>query len=260
MSVTYSLKELASDNISKDSFIDYYERCHALGLPVCSDAVFYVNNTKHILIDFEDIKESHVKIPSFVDAVMTTDTSLHMNRYVRELDLNNVTSLSHFALYHYDCLRSVEAPKLDSIGAEAFRGTKVESLYLPNVTYIGEKAFYFCTRLLELNAPKVKATGTEWLRFCNNIQRVIMPNIEVLGYLGDMYTKELSVEFNSHFKCYRQNTAFIDINTGRIFNWYGSELEKSYLSEWSIHYYYKPVIELGDSKIYTDKHGSYAII
>ena len=91
----------------------------------------------------------------------------------------------------YDCnnLEQVTLPpSITSIGANAFRATKVSTINIPNVTSIGAYAFW-ASYLSEVNAPSLTSLGQEAFYNCTYLESVIslgsitsIPNADSGGY------------------------------------------------------------------------------
>ena len=73
---------------------------------------------------------------------------------------------------------------ITQLGYEAFRGTKITSINIPNtVKVIGDRAFYSCTLLTEVIMPRyVTSIGSEAFSGCKALATINLSNITYVGY------------------------------------------------------------------------------
>lgn len=270
------LREFNDINFTKDEFIDYYNRCICFGLTVCEDAVFKICESKYIMLDLKKVKDSYVKVPSFVDSLAYLPpnpyTWTHSNKYIKELDLNKVKTIGGFALEGYD-IEVLHGPNLLAIGSEAFRScNKLKSLDLPKLRQVGDKAFYFCTHLESFNAPSLVTISKEVFRNCYSLTSINVPNLRELKFLGYGANHNIiNLNYTRPLKMSMQDCVFRDVNTKEVFNWTGEVLEgfnresyrmfiSSEYTKWpgdpSSGYIYQSYREL-KSLYKCDKHGFY---
>lgn len=224
------LREFNDYKISKDEFIDYYYRSVAMGLTVCEDAVFKINKYKYIMVDLNNVKDSYVKVPSFVDAVVSlpsnTNTWKTHNKYIKDLDLNNVKTIGKFGLESYS-IHTISGPNLVAIGTEGFRDcSRLKDIYFPKVTQVAEKAFYYCSNIRAIHLPSLEVTGREWLSNCYSLEYLSVPKLKYLKYLGDNLNRHIiNLDFNTPIKISMQDCVFRNIKEDKLFNWTGEVLE-----------------------------------
>ena len=79
---------------------------------------------------------------------------------LESIEMPAVTAIGEDAFRGDSALATVTAPKeLETIGKQAFNGTAITSIELPEVLTIGERAFYN-TPLASIEAPKVTSIGS----------------------------------------------------------------------------------------------------
>lgn len=76
-----------------------------------------------------------------------------------------------------DCyaLTTVDFNKLEIIGESAFVGCPLNSVFLPEVTTVGEMAFSTCSNLVSFEAPKLKTLGASAFFRCPLLNDVKLP-------------------------------------------------------------------------------------
>lgn len=220
------LNEFNDYIISKDEFIDYYNRSICLGLTICEDAVFKIYPYKYIVVDISNVKDKYVTIPSFVDSVVSFSiyTCYSVNRDIEVLDLNCTKVLGKFSLSNFKNLSLVKGKELIAIGTEAFRECgNLSYVDLPKVRQIGEKAFFYCKRLSSLKFPNLLYAGRFWLSDCSSLTYLSVPLLKKMKYLGyNLNRSVLKLDYTSPMLMEEQDTLFKNSLTGDVFNWRGT--------------------------------------
>jgi hypothetical protein len=96
---------------------------------------------------------------------------------LREIKLPGVRVIEEAAFWHSEALADVEfGDKLETIGNDAFSGTKLRSIKLPKVRVIGEGAFLGCEQLtdVELSEDLERIEGRAFA-YCTRLRRIAIP-------------------------------------------------------------------------------------
>ena len=102
------------------------------------------------------------KLTSITMPGVTTieDYAFQYIKTLESIEMPAVTAIGEDAFRGDSALATVTAPKeLETIGKQAFNGTAITSIELPEVLTIGERAFYN-TPLASIEAPKVTSIGS----------------------------------------------------------------------------------------------------
>ena len=118
---------------------------------------------------------------------------------------SSFTSIKPFLFYDFrsSSFSSISYPNVTYIGDFAFYYCwSLNSVYLPNCTQIGSQAFAYCSNLSSINLSKVITINNGGLRNCSNLQSINLDSCEVLGPYALYSTKLTSISL--------PNCSFID--------------------------------------------------
>ena len=131
------------------------------------------------------------------------DAASMLNFYLTELNLPNVEYIGMMAFGMCMGLSKVTAPKLKTVGAQAFvqtgittfnapelieigeqafRGTTIATIDFPKVTTVGQYAFESCQAIQTVNWPNVKTIGQNCFEYCSNLSTVHLPQLTRVSY------------------------------------------------------------------------------
>lgn len=99
------------------------------------------------------------------------------------INLPDVISIGEYAFYHCDYLTTLYAPKVQTIGMDAFAYTGLTSVDIQEVTNIGAFAFSACTKLTSINLPKATSIAGGAFLGCSKLTNVVL-NAEGMITLG----------------------------------------------------------------------------
>lgn len=92
-------------------------------------------------LDFTEYMEDRMSVLSN-DKITTIKSSAFLNyAALIKASCKNVTTIGSSAFFYCSALRQCSFPKCTSVGAYAFTSVKAESMYFPEVEYIGVGAF-----------------------------------------------------------------------------------------------------------------------
>ncbi|MBO5716268.1 MAG: leucine-rich repeat domain-containing protein [Clostridia bacterium] len=90
------------------------------------------------------------------------------------ISLPDVISIGEFAFYHCNYLSSVSAPKVQTIGVDAFAYTGLTSVELPEATTIGAFGFSACAQLTSVKLPKVTLIENGAFLGCSKLATAVL--------------------------------------------------------------------------------------
>ena len=100
------------------------------------------------------------------------DMRMNMSTYY-----STAESVPEYAFYNMSGLQTVNLPNCSYVGSNAFqRCISLQSVNLPNLSKLGDSAFYRCTSLQSIDLPKVLSGGEDAFAYCSNLQSVNLPN------------------------------------------------------------------------------------
>lgn len=130
------------------------------------------------------------------NAIIDSKTNTLITGCMSTIIPNNTTSIGSDAFYHISKLTSINIPgSVTSIGATAFRGTRITSIEIPdNVTSIGFGAFWDCERLTSVKLPNnLSAIESYLFDFCTNLTSIVIPNsVTSIGEKSFAYCRNLN--------------------------------------------------------------------
>lgn len=93
-----------------------------------------------------------------------------------------ILSLSSSAFYSQSYLTSIDLSKCTYIGEEAFSYCKrLQSVNLPNCSYVGKGAFYSCSWLKSVNLSKCITIDSSAFQYCSVLPSISLPNCLYIG-------------------------------------------------------------------------------
>ena len=99
-----------------------------------------------------------------------------------DLILPDATALPEDAFNSCPILRSVSAPKVETVGQQAFQAcTGLAGIELPAATEIGQSAFAKCTNLKSVNLPKATTIGMSAFANCTGLTTVTLQAATSIG-------------------------------------------------------------------------------
>ena len=118
-----------------------------------------------------------------------TDSDVNITGATIPAQINgtNVTSIEDGAFSDCYNLTSITLPDcLESIGADSFYGTSLESIDIPDsVTSIGEGAFFLCEKLNNVTIPNgITSIERDTFEFCESLDTITIP--DTITSIGDM--------------------------------------------------------------------------
>lgn len=120
-----------------------------------------------------------------------SQTFQYMYAPIANINLDNVEHIGD-AAFVGSSLTSINAPKLISVGAQAFMASEyLTELYAPELLTIGDDAFDSCTMLYTLDISKVEEIGAYAFYYCLSLTDVNLPNVKTLGVLAFFYATSL---------------------------------------------------------------------
>ncbi|MBR2381604.1 MAG: leucine-rich repeat protein [Clostridia bacterium] len=90
------------------------------------------------------------------------------------VNLPDVISIGQYAFYHCDYLTTLYAPKVQTIGMDAFAYTGLTSVELPEATTIGAFGFSACVDLTSVNLPKATSISGGAFLGCTKLTSVVL--------------------------------------------------------------------------------------
>lgn len=98
--------------------------------------------------------------------------------------------------------------EIEEIGANEFTDYKdtLESANFPDVTSIGDAAFYECTHLTSINCPNATSIGSMAFWCCSNLTTINLPNVETIDSQGFSNCSSLTVASFPNVTTIKSNT------------------------------------------------------
>jgi PGF-pre-PGF domain-containing protein/uncharacterized repeat protein (TIGR02543 family) len=158
--------------------------------------VYWIRNNLVNLETFEVIEDGAFvgnAVPSmafgsfnFVNVTLTTVTTIGDSAFsdcssLEYVNLPMVEIIGENSFGNCGKLSTIIAPNVTTIGNDAFWSSKLETIDMPELFYIGEGAFFRCYQLVSVNIPNVGSIGESAFGYCNNLTDVYMPNVISIG-------------------------------------------------------------------------------
>lgn len=225
------LNDYSKEDIDKKTFLEWCDRCMALGLTICEDARFSIEKSNYIRLDISEVTDSYVKIPSFVNEIYSLEYKRNgwvrsvINSNVKTLDLNKVRTISTFGLSGFNFLQTLKGHYLYNIGLEGLRGcgclTEVDFPYLK---YLGEKSLMF-TSLKSLRLPRLQIMGDLALQY-TRLEELYAPQLTKVPILKNGYspTHVLKLCVAEDCKIYENQILFKNFYDDTIYAWNGKNM------------------------------------
>ena len=101
------------------------------------------------------------------------------NTALEKIDMPAVTSVGYESFVFTTKLTSVELPKTKTIGADAFNSSGIQSIYIPKVTTLYERALRNASNLSSIDMPSIRNIGDKALKGLNLIYLGLPEDINV---------------------------------------------------------------------------------
>lgn len=120
---------------------------------------------------------------SYLDYYYDSYHIRHDVDYIKTIRLSNSISIvEESAFAWHPSLETVDLPDVQSIGERAFyRCVSLNTVSMPNVEEIEYSAFYSCSSLESVSMPKVKSIESNAFSSCSTLKSVYIPNVESIG-------------------------------------------------------------------------------
>lgn len=122
-----------------------------------------------------DVKEKEKVNVNIQQEETSVDVAL-MEGTLEEYSSTSVTSIKAFAFYRNTTgIVTLDLPNVTTIGEQAFFScTTLTNINIPNVTSLPNSCFYQATSLKSLNLPKCTSLGTTCIRSCTSLETADM--------------------------------------------------------------------------------------
>lgn len=110
---------------------------------------------------------------------------------VEKIDFTDQVSTNLFSFYNFfgstdssvpNSLTELSFPRLESVSNNTFAGlSRLRKIDLPQVTEIGERAFYSCVSLTDVNCPKVEILKDEAFKGCHMLRDIDCSQVTSVG-------------------------------------------------------------------------------
>lgn len=153
--------------------------------------------SKYIIKDttLTDIADAIRTRNSTTDLITVNNMASTIGDIVALIDYenNNITSISDYAFYNADWLKSVSFPNATSIGKNAFRlCDNLTTVDLPLTTSIGEYAFYGCNKLELAQMSTVNRIDKYAFMLCTSLKNIDLSVCTYVG-VGAFYDTNLTI-------------------------------------------------------------------
>ena len=117
----------------------------------------------------------------------------------------NVTLVRSYGFYSCKKLQEVYLPNVTSIGESAFKGCDMLSkINIQNVETLGDYALADCLEITELYLPKAITIGTSACDSISQLKKVTLGNVKTIGecaFFGNVNCKEIDISLNENVDC-----------------------------------------------------------
>ena len=153
----------------------------------------YVLINESILSSIGNILRSKLGVSStftpieFINGINNIDT---IWRDVAQLNIvnfndSNITSINNFIFSNYHILETISIPNCSYIGSSAFYNCEnLSSISIPNCEYIGSNAFYSCISLSYASIPNCSYISSGAFQGCSSLSYVEL-DLSKIMYIGD---------------------------------------------------------------------------
>ena len=128
-------------------------------------------------------------------AITTIGNNAFENNPITEIKFSpSVTSIGNSSFKNCNKLVNLNTVNITRIGKEAFYSCSVESVEMPQVINIGEKAFVGCGNLVSVKIPEITNIGKEAFYSCKKLKSVEIPKATSIGNYAFGYSILESIE------------------------------------------------------------------
>ena len=113
--------------------------------------------------------------------VNVPDLFLMFNKVLEDISLKKAKLLGSFFLSYNSSLLEIELPKVKKIGEKFMAHSNLESVFLPQVTVIGNGFLAFNYAITNVSLPEAITIGNDFIRFNSRIKSVNLPKLKKLG-------------------------------------------------------------------------------
>lgn len=99
------------------------------------------------------------------------------NRWLKSFSAPNATTIEDAAFMFCESLSEFKAPKVEKVGAEAFRVCNIVVFDFPIVKEIGNQAFIGCAKINSINFPELIELNDEVFYGCYSLTTVNLPKV-----------------------------------------------------------------------------------
>ena len=166
------------------------------------DYVMLKNDTGYTLVTSNLEFTGNVVVPNVYNGQAITEiyANAFRNQSFTDVNLvlgNNVKVIGSGAFYGLSGLKSVVMDQVTTIESEAFYGSGLQALNAPKLTSIGNNAFRKCTALLNVSVPRVvNITGTYVFAECTSLKSVYfedVKNVNMYTFSADKQLEKITI-------------------------------------------------------------------
>ena len=121
-----------------------------------------------------------------IEVIGTSDT---FSGYIQKLK----DAPFHLTGYIERLIGSIDLPEVTSIGNYAFYScSKLTSVEFPNATSIGDYAFHSCSKLTSVEFPNATSVGSNAFRNCSDLTSISLPKATSIGTYAIAWCRNLT--------------------------------------------------------------------